>query len=441
MQWTDRIRSHGIALLALFLLSPAALSAERDPRSIRIGDGWAANSVNTTVFRRNSVVSHGKYQFAAYYDPEGYMTLARRRLGSSRWEVKKSPYKGHVRDAHNSISLMIDGAGYLHVSWDHHGNPLRYATSNEPLSLELGALRPMTGEHERSVTYPEFYRLPSGDLLFFYRDGGSGSGNLLMNRYDVRGRKWTQVCANLIDGENLRNAYWQACVDGAGVIHVSWVWRETADVATNHDLCYARSRDGGTTWERSTGEPYRLPIDAARAEYIARIPCRSELINSTSMTTDRRGAPYIASYWRSADSGIPQFHIVYRTDTDWKIVDTGFRRTDFTLQGTGTKRIPVSRPQLIAEGEGDRTVVTLFFRDEERGSRVSAATCRDLQRNRWSIRELTPYPVGSWEPSYDTELWRRRRRVHLFVQHTDQADAEGISRLGPQPVYILEMRH
>jgi hypothetical protein len=32
------------------------------------------------------------------------------------------------------------------------------------------------------VTYPEFHALPGGDLLFLYRDGGSGGGNLAMNR-------------------------------------------------------------------------------------------------------------------------------------------------------------------------------------------------------------------------------------------------------------------
>ena len=44
----------------------------------------------------------------------------------------------------------------------------------------------------------------------------------------------------LIDGEGERNAYWQMYVDKAGVIYLSWVWRETQLVETNHDLCYAR---------------------------------------------------------------------------------------------------------------------------------------------------------------------------------------------------------
>src|SRR5205085_3872173 len=106
----------------------------------------------------------------------------------------------------------------------------------------------MTNSNEQSVSYPEFYRLPNGDLIFLYRDGGSGRGNLVINRYSVKEKKWQQVHSNLIDGEKQRNAYWQACVDSKGTIHLSWVWRESPDVATNHDMGYARSTDGGKSW-------------------------------------------------------------------------------------------------------------------------------------------------------------------------------------------------
>jgi hypothetical protein len=43
----------------------------------------------------------------------------------------------------------------------------------------------MTGETEKSVSYPEFYRMPNGNLLFFYRNGASGKGNLVVKSYDI----------------------------------------------------------------------------------------------------------------------------------------------------------------------------------------------------------------------------------------------------------------
>ena len=85
----------------------------------------------------------------------------------------------------------------------------------------------MTGVDEGNVTYPEFYPLSGGDLLFVYRSGSSGRGNLVMNRYSLKEHKWTRVQDILIDGENKRNAYWQLYVDEKGTIHLSWVWRET----------------------------------------------------------------------------------------------------------------------------------------------------------------------------------------------------------------------
>jgi len=144
---------------------------------------------------------------------------------------------------------MPDEEGYLHVSWNHHASPLSYARGVEPLSLTLTDKMAMTGKFERQVTYPEFYKLADGTLCFMYRDGGSGNGNMLMNSYSTETKQWTQVMSNLISGEGARNAYWQTCLDKKGVIHISWVWRESPDVMTNHDMCYAKSEDGGMTWE------------------------------------------------------------------------------------------------------------------------------------------------------------------------------------------------
>lgn len=77
----------------------------------------------------------------------------------------------------------------------------------------LGEKEPMTGDDENDVIYPEFYRMSDGDLLFVYRSGASGRGNLVLNRYDLKSRKWSRVQSVLIDGENQRNAYWQLYMD------------------------------------------------------------------------------------------------------------------------------------------------------------------------------------------------------------------------------------
>src|SRR5688572_27500922 len=253
-----------IIFLLLFFAGRSIIAQEKSMATIvDVGPGWARNSINAVVFRKNSLVTYKDTQFVAYYDGDGYMVLGKRRSGDIQWQLKKTSFRGNVSDAHNSISIMTDGEGYLHVAWDHHNNPLRYCKSITPGSLELTDKMSMTGELEQKLSYPEFFRMADGGLLFLYRDGGSGQGNLVINKYDINTRKWSRLHSNLVDGEGKRNAYWQVFVDSRGVIHLSWVWRESPDVASNHDLCYARSDDGGISWSDSKGEKYKLPITAA----------------------------------------------------------------------------------------------------------------------------------------------------------------------------------
>ena len=410
--------------------------SQRNDASQRIPTGWANNSVNTVVFRKNSLITHGNTQIMAYYNPEGYMCLAKRSLGGLSWEIKQTEFKGNVKDAHNSISIMIDGQGYLHVAWDHHGNQLRYTKSKEPLSLELEEKQSMDGIKENKITYPEFYRLADGSLIFMYRDGSSGQGNLVMKKYVPADKKWTTLHESLIDGEGQRNAYWQACTDAKGTIHLSWVWRESPQVESNHDMCYARSNDGGKTWENSKAEKYTLPITAKTAEYAAKIPQNSELINQTSMTADENGNPYIATYYRQQNSTVPQYHVIYLKDGKWNDLDLGFRKTPFSLKGAGTKQIPIARPQIVA----GNNKLYFIFRDAERNKRASIAVCDNLEENKWTITDLTSYSLGDWEPSYDTELWKNRGILNVFCQKAEQVDGEGVANARPQPVSVLNVK-
>lgn len=414
------------------------VGSEQAQRLVKAGEGYSSTSVNTAVFRNNSVTSKGDMQFIAYYDPEGYLTLGKRLLkGDGGFETLRSKYRGKVTDAHNIISIGIDGKGYLHVAFNHHNANLQYCRSVEPYSLELGELEPMVGRDETRLTYPEFYSLKNGDLLFAYRYGKSGRGNLVMNRYDVKSGVWRRVQDNLIDGEGERNAYWQMCVDRNDVIHVSWVWRETPAVETNHDLCYARSKDGGLTWERSTGEKYPLPINAGNAEYAFRIPQGSELINQTSMAADKKGNPFIAAYWKGEDEECPQYKLVFKDKDGWKCKRVHHRSTDFTLRGNGTKMIPIARPRIAVDSKNN---VYYIYRDIERGSRVSLAFSGDYARDKWDVRDLTDFSVDAWEPSYDNNLWNAEGKLHIYVQCASQGDGEKVKESAPSPVYVLEVK-
>lgn len=410
---------------SLFQLLKSAKSKfllNHHPSLIKVGKGYSKTSINTSICRKSSVISHGDYQFISYYDWLGRIILGLRMINSERWILRKQPFKDKVRDAHNIISIGVDGDGFLHMAYGMHGAKLKYTKSVAPHSLKMGSLSEMDGKEENKVTYPEFYSLPDGDLLFVYRSGASGNGNMVMKRYSYESKKWTTVQSNLIDGGGERNAYWQLCVDKRGYIHLSWVWRETNDVATNHDLCYACSKDGGVTWENSNGLPYSLPIDINNAEIVWRIPQNSELMNQTSMTVDNDGYPYIATYWRDKDSQVPQYRIVWKNNEGWKATQVGERKIPFTLSGKGTKMVPISRPVILIYG----SKVMIIFRDIERKSRVSMAVSSNIEESEWEICDLTQFSVDAWEPSYDINLWNNLKTLNLFVQETHQGDGEKV---------------
>ncbi|MDN3587583.1 BNR repeat-containing protein [Pedobacter aquatilis] len=421
-----------------FLLFAFTCSAQEYQSSTISNEGWSKNSVNAVIFRKNSLVNYKNSQYAAFYDKNQFVVVAKRNIKDKLWHCQKTKYQGDATDAHKSISIAMDGRGFLHLAWGQHNNQLNYVQSVAAESLIFGEKISMLGEKEDKVSYPEFYKLVNGDLLFFYRDGGSGNGNLMINRYSVKNNSWSRVQDGLINGEGKRNAYWQVATDKSGGLHISWVWRESPDVASNHDLAYAKSTDGGITWIKSTGEKYTLPITESNAEYALKIPQNSELINQTSMFADDRGRVFIAAYWRAKFDSIPQYHIVYKDDFKWNVNDLNFRKTSFTLNGGGTKKIPISRPQIIAWKQQKNYGVGIIFRDAERENKVSIATNQNILTNNWKLKDLTTTCVGDWEPSYDTELWKDKRILNLFIQKVTQIDGEGKADIEPSAVQVLK---
>ena len=387
------------------------------------GDGWAGSSINVVAGLQSTLITDRGLQYAAFYAADRTLVLARRELGSDAWTSVRTGLHGRTDDAHDTVAIAVDGAGYLHVAWDHHANALNYARSVAPGSLELGPPQAMTGQREDRVTYPTFLRLPDGDLLFLYRDGVSGKGDLLLNRYSVQAARWTQVQSNLIDGQGQHSAYVTTAIDAKGVLHLAWVWRDSPDVASNHDLAYARSADGGVTWTTVAGAPVTLPITAATADYALRIGTGRSLMNPPSLAVDGDGRPYLADYWCPEGSDIPQYHLVYHDGQQWQVQQVTQRRTPFTLAGTATKRPPLSRSVVLVTQQWRRSrEVYLVYRDDERGGRAVVAACRDLTKPAWEISDLTAGSVGAWEPSADPAQWSRFGQLHLLVQRVEQSD-------------------
>jgi hypothetical protein len=422
----------------LFLITTVMGAAVRDIPLYP--EAWAGSSVNVLANQSSTLITNGDFQYAAFYAADAHLVLAKRALNENKWETRKTEYTGNVADAHNTVSIAVDGDGYLHVAWDHHANPLNYCRSLSPRSLELGPKMAMTGLMEKSVTYPLFFRHPDGGLLFLYRDGRSGKGNVVLNRYNLKAREWRQLHENLIDGEGARSAYLAATLDAQGTLHLAWNWRDSPDVATNHDLCYAKSSDGGQNWKTTTGTTLTLPITAATAEYALQIPQNSTLMNPPSLTADGDGHPFIVTYWAPAGTHIPQFHLVRHDGTQWTAAAISHRTQSFELQGTATKRPPISRASVLAGQPGRRTpAACIVYRDDERGGRIILSSCENLGTEAWQDTELTTESMGAWEPSVDATQWNKFGQIHLLVQTVQQLDGND-SKPGavpPTPISTL----
>ena len=186
------------------------------------------------------------------------------------------------------------------------------------------------------------------------------------------------------------------------------IWAETSDYL-------------GKILRVNAGEALSLPITAATAEYAARIPTGSNLMNSPTVEADANGEPYLMTYWSPAGASVPCFQIVHREAGAWRVTPVDYPLPAFTLAGGGTKRPPVSRGILLL-GSSRRPTATLVFRDDANGGAVIAVSGKFPSAETWVSTRLTEGSAGAWEPSYDPEPWRRQSRLEMLVQHVEQRD-------------------
>lgn len=318
-------------------------------------------------------------QFLAYYSAERVMTLAQRDLGTNVWTFVELPSKLGW-DSHNSIAMAADEAGYLHVSGNMHGVPLVYFRGERPLDIHsLAPVHRMTGEREKRVTYPRFIQGPEGVLLFTYRDGGSGNGSTLWNRYDCATRTWSrQMDEPLFDGQGKMNAYPQGPKLGKdGFYHMTWVWRDTPACETCHDLSYIRSRDM-KQWENAFGKPVALPLRLGADVVVDPVPAKGGLLNPCqALGFDTQGR-VIVTYTKYDAAGHSQLMNARCEGGAWKIVQTSAWAYRWAFSGGGT---------IIGEiGVGAVEV--------QDGALVQSYSHAKLGGGRWRLDEATLKPVG-----------------------------------------------
>ena len=261
-------------------------------------------------------------------------------------------------DSHNYVTAAIDKAGHFHVTGNLHGDRLVYFRTTE--SYDVRSLKRVDvmvlPEKEASVTSPYFITGKDGTLYFKFRDGGSGDGVEIYYVFDTGTRSWSRLHEGpLVDGEGERNGYFVGPSLGSdGYFHLAWVWRETPNASTNHDISYARSRDL-LNWERSDGGPYQLPITLDSAEIVAPVQVEQGLLNNhTPIGLDAANRP-VVTYQRYDDGGNSQLYAARREAEGWrsvKVSEWKDSRQDLARLGALPITLFVKEPVFIA-GNGD----------------------------------------------------------------------------------------
>jgi hypothetical protein len=365
-------------------VAASTLSARAEPASatveqvIEVAPVWSGHPV------RFALLTHPPHQYVAFYDAERQMTVGSRRLDSDAWKLVRLPSRVGW-DSHNYLTMALDDGGHLHLAGNMHCVPLVYFRTTAPHDVTtLRRVEAMVGRNERRCTYPRFLHNPEGELVFTYRDGSSGNGDQIWNVYDRGTTTWRRLLDEpLFSGRGKMNAYFVGPVqDGDGVYHVCWVWRDTPDCATNHDLCYARSRDL-VEWQTSDGRPLDLPITIDNAEIVDPVPAGGGMINgNTKVGFDTRGRP-ILSYHKFDAQGKTQLYNARREADGWTIYQTSDWDYRWAFQGGGTIRFEI--------GLGPVTV-------EPGGSLIQAYRHAKHGSGRWKLDEKTLQPTGPAPP-------------------------------------------
>ena len=293
---------------------------------IEVDSVWAANRVWFDL------QTAGNRQFVAYYDRDRMMTVASREWGNEEW-IKKTLSSKLMWDSHNSVAMALDRKGHIHVSGNMHTHPLVYYRTTRPYDVEsLREINDMIGVDEESVTYPKFFFDRDGSLLFSYRSGTCGNGNILVNRYISQSGRWerylTEPLFEGVEAKDDRAAYHRWKKDAQGDFHFVWIWRWTPEVATSHQICYATSPDL-KNWKNAAGEEVTLPFRPDDSQVIVDgTPSQGGMHNSRYDIILQKDDQPIIAYLKYDEEGMTQLYLAGFRQGKWllkKISDWSFR--------------------------------------------------------------------------------------------------------------------
>lgn len=383
---------------------------------------------NTTAYIQDNATTYENgsgqlVQLVTLVDTDSVPWIGRRLLpdGEFSWfdlsTVSGNPLVSPVADdSHNIVVVAVDSSFYIHVVGNMHDDALRYVRSTSPDSIAAFASASMTGSDESSVSYPTFVKTRTNKLLFFYRDGVSGDGNLIMNTLtNPAAGTWTGTHHPLIESKSINaNPYWwHIPVSSDNVIHLIYCWHRLVS-DDSEDMCYMKSDDEGVTWEKTDGTAFTLPVTKASSEIILNTAdTGSGLLNQGGAECDLDNRPHVAIFLYDSNDINQVNHLYLDSNNTWQVEQvTDWERG--TSLAPGQTDAAVSRPGVFTSPDNH----TYFYFNCKYTKRRSAMWCVDVTPGITDFPQfsLANLDLGESEIVFDTQALYLTGNLYMFMQ-------------------------
>jgi hypothetical protein len=441
-----------------------------DPSALNI-DGPYGQNINGKSFQQDAITSFKGWQYCVYYDSARRVCLARRKLPKGGWQIIRfGDYTIQGNDSHNTISMGIcPNDGTIHLAFDHHATALHYRVSQPKVATEPDKVKwaanlfgPITSKLEfttKQVSYPMFLQTPRGDLQFFYRYGGSGSGQWWMVDYIATSASsagdWRRT--RQIDSGNgvfrspagdspTRNSYPNGFQYGPdGRLHYTWTWRESTQGA-NHDICYMYSEDGGLSWLNNEGtvvtsrDGKQIAGINSPGLVVVQLDSTWSLMNQQAQAVDSQGHVHVAMWHRRSNAAY--------TGQRWTPGDSAYYHYWRNDDGSWSKaEIPSEvgdRPKLLFDSSDNAYLIYTVNRNPRiwtgggiyyvDGQVCVASASAQSKWTDWKV--IYRHQKGSFasELQADVPRFKQDGTLSILAQHAPRISFE------PTPIRVIDLK-
>ncbi len=218
------------------------------------------------------------------------------------------------RDDHNAPSLLALADGRIMIFYAVHDIPnnlfAKVMTAPGDVSAWSDRIRISSVEPAASFNYPQAKLLSDGTIVLFVRRGSWAGATEAILRSTDGGHSWSTPTTLIRFGQDI-GIY--AVIDAHGS-RFDLAWSRRAGNGRPTNIYFARSLDGGVTWQKMSGQRYALPITRAASEVVYSSPDPTYVWDVTGavagsprvafVTGDGKKTRYVVSryiggHWRS----------------------------------------------------------------------------------------------------------------------------------------------